>query len=117
MNTKKSGEVRFIVFREKGKRLWTGVCLDFGILVENADRKILVQELVVGAKGYLENVVKNGLSDELLNNQAPAEYFELVENFTKPKVEKRPERTSSFTFSSVPSSALSKNPHLAMAAC
>jgi hypothetical protein len=91
MNTINNGKIRFIVFRQKESEFYTGVCLDFGIVVEGESADYVKYELEKGASGYLKTVKKDKLSDVLLNNQAPKEYWELYDKILKQELdEKKP---------------------------
>lgn len=73
-NTKKQGVVRTIIFK-KGK-VFEAVCLDFDLIEEAktlVEAKNQIKEAVVG---YVQNVCKNNLSDELLNRHADKKYWD-----------------------------------------
>jgi hypothetical protein len=77
MNTIKKGQVRFLIFKEKDDQLYTGVCLDFGIVVQGESADYVKYELEKGAVGYLKTIAKEKMEDKLLNFQAEKKYFDL----------------------------------------
>jgi predicted RNase H-like HicB family nuclease len=89
-NTKKEGVIEFLVYKDKTG--YTGVCLTFDIVEEGSNPTELMKSLKEAAELHLETVIKNNLSDELLNRYAPEEYwkkyFELLEGIKKPRSEK-----------------------------
>jgi hypothetical protein len=92
MNNFSKGNVRFLVFKKKGESLWTGVCLDFGIVLQGENPECLVAELKEAAKGYLYAAKKEGLGKYILNNQAEEEYFDLFEKLVKSQIDKQEDR-------------------------
>ena len=89
-NNKKEGVIEFLVYKDKAG--YTGVCLTFDIIEENKDPMELMKSLKEAAELHLETVIKNKLSDDLLNRYAPEEYwkkyFELLKEINKPKSKK-----------------------------
>jgi|GEM_PF-1678185 len=79
-NTKKQGQLRFIIYRKKQDKHFTGVCLDLDIVEQNKDPEILRKNLEEAAKGYIEAVSKCNLSDELLNKKVPKKYLKIIED-------------------------------------
>ncbi|KKR85919.1 MAG: hypothetical protein UU32_C0027G0010 [Candidatus Woesebacteria bacterium GW2011_GWB1_41_10] len=74
INTKESGLVEFLVYKEGDS--YVGVCLTFDIIEEGNNPTELQRSIKEAAELHLETVIKNKLSDELLNRHAPAEYWE-----------------------------------------
>ncbi|MDO8518524.1 MAG: hypothetical protein Q7S26_04525 [bacterium] len=72
-NTKKEGTMEFLVYKEGG--LYVGVCLTFDIVEEGSHPVELLESIKEAAELHLETVIKNDLSDELLNRYAPEEYW------------------------------------------
>jgi hypothetical protein len=73
MNTKKFGKLRFVVYKEKNQ--FVGVCLELDeIVIENSIEKA-ANRIFEASKGYVETVIKENLSDELLNQRAPIKYY------------------------------------------
>ena len=72
-NTKEGGVVEFLTYKE-GKA-YIGVCLTFDIVEEGADPVALARSLKEAAELHVETVIKNDLSDDLLNRYAPEEYW------------------------------------------
>lgn len=77
MNTIKNGSITFLIFKKKSERRYTGVCLDFGIVIQDKDEYSLKCELEKAALGYLKSVAKGKMNESLLNNQAEDEYFNI----------------------------------------
>jgi hypothetical protein len=88
MNTIKKGQIRFLIFKEKGEKLFTGVCLDFGIVLQDKNEEKLKCELEQSALGYLKTVAKDKMNEDLLNNQAEKKYFDLYEKFLKEELKR-----------------------------
>lgn len=88
MNTRKKGQIRFLIFKEKNAELFTGVCLDFGIVLQDKNDEKLKRELERSALGYLKAVAKEGMSEELLNNQAEKKYFDRYEKFLREELKR-----------------------------
>jgi predicted RNase H-like HicB family nuclease len=72
-NTKKEGVIEFLVYKDKAG--YTGVCLTFDIVEQNNDPSKLMKSLKEAAELHLETVIKNNLSDDLLNRYTPKEYW------------------------------------------
>jgi len=82
-NTKKRGTIEFIVFPDKRNERYVGVCLTFDIVEEGKDLKKLKKSIMEAAQLHLECVIKNNLSDDLLNRKAPKEYWDKYEEIKK----------------------------------
>lgn len=78
--------VEFMVYKEKDT--FVGVCLTFDIVEEGSDPVELMKSIKEAAELHLETVIKNDMSEELLNRYAPEEYwqkyFEITRNLEKP---------------------------------
>ena len=88
MNTTKRGSVTFLVYKKERDKLYTGVCLDFGIVIEDENLEFVQKELLKAAMGYLETVGKEKMDESLLNNQAPKKYFKIYEQTLKSELSK-----------------------------
>jgi predicted RNase H-like HicB family nuclease len=74
-NTLRSGQVRNVIFQEKGS--FYGAALEFNI-VEQGDSPQEVMLLLDNAvKGYVESAQKNKLSISVLNQEVDPEYEKL----------------------------------------
>ena len=73
-NTKKAGVIEFFTYKEGDS--YVGVCLTFDLLEEGSDPVELARSLKDAAELHLETVIKNDLSEDLLNRYAPEEYWE-----------------------------------------
>lgn len=94
MNTTKKGKVTFLIFKEKRARLYTGVCLEFGLVYQHKDENTVRCELQTAALGYLKTVAKEKMNDKLLNDQAEKKYFKLYDNFLKEETKRIGSRKS-----------------------
>ena len=72
-NTKKEGIIEYIVYKD-GKD-YIGVCLTFDIVEEGNNATELMKSIKEAAELHLETVIKNKLSDDLLNRYAPKKYW------------------------------------------
>ena len=73
-NTKERGVVEFLTYKEGDA--YIGVCLTFDIVEEGTSPIELMRSITEAAELHLETVVKNNLSEDLLNRYAPEEYWE-----------------------------------------
>ncbi len=80
-NTKEKGTIEFLVYKE-GKT-FVGVCLTFDIVEEGTDALSVLKSIKEAAQVHLNAVVKNNMSDDLLNRYAPAEYWKKYFETTK----------------------------------
>ena len=80
-NTKKGGLLRFLFFQEK--RTFVGVCLDLDIIVEGKDFNQVQSELKQTSRDHVELVIKEKLSDDLLNRHAPKKYFNMYSQISE----------------------------------
>jgi len=88
MNTVKKGKIRLLFFKGARDKYFTGVCLDFGIVLKEKNFRLLKTELFKASIAYLKTVAKEKMSEELLSNQAEKKYFDLYEKFLKKELEK-----------------------------
>lgn len=88
MNTIKKSQIRFLIFKEKGDKLYTGVCLDFGIVVQGEDEGYVKYQLEKGAVGYIKTVKKEKMDEALLNNQAEKKYFDRYNKLLKEELKR-----------------------------
>ncbi len=102
-NTKQSGTTEFLVYKEDSG--YVGVCLTFDIVEEGSDPIELMKSIKEAAELHLETVMKNDLSDELLNRYAPNEYWEKYFEVAR-QIENRPNSRSGFLTVSPYSSAM-----------
>lgn len=87
-NTKENGTIEYIVY-EEGKN-FVGVCLTFDIVEEGENPTELLKSIKESAELHLETVIKNKLSDDLLNRYAPKEYWNKYFDISK-NLEKSPQ--------------------------
>lgn len=85
-NTKKIGQATVFIYPE-GKK-FVGVCLEFGIIEEHKNLDVLRHNIREAVEGYIEAVVKNNLSEDLLNRHAPKEYWNRFFNYLKTESER-----------------------------
>lgn len=85
-NTYQSGAVTYLIFKEKNK--FVGVCLEFDLEIEANTAKKAMELIEDYSLTWHKNIVKNKLSEELLNKPAPKKYWKIFED-VKEKMEKR----------------------------
>ncbi len=73
-NTKEKGLIEYFVYPEGDK--FVGVCLTFDIVEEGNDPGQLMESIKEAAQLHLSIVIKENMSDELLNRYAPKEYWD-----------------------------------------
>jgi len=73
-NTKEKGLIEFIVYPDDDQ--FVGVCLTFDIVEEGSDPVSLMESIKEAAQLHLDVVLKENMSDELLNRFAPQEYWD-----------------------------------------
>jgi len=81
LNTKKEGMVEILVYKEKN--VFVGVCLTFDIVEEGNDALAVLKSIKEAVQLHLNTVIKNNMSDNLLNRYAPLEYWEKYFEATK----------------------------------
>ena len=85
-NTKEQGTIECLVYKDGDN--YTGVCLTFDIVEEGNNPIELMSSIKEAAHLHLETVIRENLSDELLNRYAPEEYwnkyFEAIKEIEKP---------------------------------
>ncbi len=72
-NTKEKGVIEFLVYKEENK--YIGVCLTFDIVEEGKNPTELMNSIKEAAHLHLDTVIREKLSDQLLNRYAPEEYW------------------------------------------
>ncbi len=85
-NTYTSGTVTFLILQERDK--FIGICMEFDLEVEGKTAKEAKEKLDDLTHAWLENVVENKLSEELLNKSAPKPYWDILKE-AKERVKKR----------------------------
>ena len=87
-NTKEKGTIECLVYKEGNA--FVGVCLTFDIVEEGDNPTELMRSIKEAAELHLETVIRNNLTDELLNRYAPEEYwkkyFETAKGIEKPSL-------------------------------
>lgn len=85
-NTKEKGIIEFLVYKEGDS--FVGVCLTFDIVEEGKNSTELMRSIKEAAELHLETVIRENLTDELLNRYAPEEYwikyFKAAQEIEKP---------------------------------
>lgn len=85
-NTKERGTIEYLVYKEGDT--FVGVCLSFDIVEEGINPIELMNSIKEAAYLHLDTVIKEKLSDDLLNRYAPEEYwkkyFEIAKEIEKP---------------------------------
>lgn len=73
-NTKERGRIEYLTYKDEDK--YVGVCLTFDIVEEGDDPIALMKSVEEASLLHLEAVIKENLSDNLLNRYAPEEYWD-----------------------------------------
>lgn len=94
MNTKKSGALQFIVFREDDGD-YCAVCLTLDLVEWGKDPSVLLNSIVEAAHSYVEGVIEHDLPDELLNKPASKMYWNIVQKQLQPVQRKTQQHTCS----------------------
>ncbi len=96
-NTKERGIIECLVYKESN--IFVGVCLTFDIVEEGDNPTELMKSIREAAELHLETVIRNNLTDELLNRYAPEEYW--IKYFATAKEIEKPSllNTNSLTVS------------------
>lgn len=81
-NTKEKGKFTLFVYKEK-PNYYIGVCLEFDLLIEGESLVEAMQQISKVANDYLQIVIENNWSDDLLNQSAPKEYWKKFFEFLK----------------------------------
>ncbi len=83
MNTYKRGTLRYLFIKESKQIV--GVCLDLDITIEGNNFEKVKKELSEVSREHVEFVIKNKLSEKLLNRSTPKKYWNLYENVVTAK--------------------------------
>jgi predicted RNase H-like HicB family nuclease len=75
MNTKTSGAVNFIIYKDTKGSDYTAVCLDFDIVEHGSDPNALRESIEEAAQLHIETIVDMNLNEKLLNRRAPEIYW------------------------------------------
>jgi predicted RNase H-like HicB family nuclease len=97
-NTKERGTIECLVYREGDT--YIGACLTFDIIEEGSNPTELMRSIREAAELHLETVIRENLSDDLLNRYAPEEYWKKY--FETAKQIEKPSLTSSNTLTVSP---------------
>lgn len=81
MNTKRNTTLTFFIFKAKKRRSFIGACIELGIVQEGDSIAEVKNDLEEAAKGYVETVRKEKLSDTLLNQTLPKELMSAFEDY------------------------------------
>lgn len=74
-NTKKRGQFTLFVYKER-PNYYIGVNLEFDLIQEGKTALETMKRIREASIGYLETIIKENLSNDLLNRPAPKEYWE-----------------------------------------
>ena len=80
-NKKTQGLARILIYRS-GKK-YIGVCLDFDIVEEANTKEEAVSQIKEATRGYVINVLKNNLDDDLLNRPAAENYWRKYREYNR----------------------------------
>src|SRR3989344_2204624 len=80
-NEKSKGVLSYFLFYDSREKEYVGICVELGMLRFGSDLNKLKEDLQNASKGYVETIIKNDLSENLLNQELPEEYKELYSKF------------------------------------
>jgi hypothetical protein len=81
LNTKDFSVAKIIIFPyKKGYR---AVCLDFDLIEDAKTIKEVKEQIEESVMGYIENICKNKLDNQLLNRHADEKYWKIFEEYCK----------------------------------
>ncbi|MFA6404858.1 MAG: hypothetical protein WCW03_02555 [Candidatus Paceibacterota bacterium] len=87
-NTKERGTIECLVYKDGAT--YIGVCLTFDIVEEGSNPTELMKSIKEAAELHLETVIRENLSDDLLNRYAPEDYwkkyFAVAREIEKPSI-------------------------------
>lgn len=98
-NTKKRGLARTIIF--KSGSLFKAVCLDFDIIEEAKTREDVERQIREAIIGYIKNICKNNLNDELLNRHAEKRYWNMYYKYLELLTEKNSKKINTENFNEI----------------
>jgi hypothetical protein len=102
MNTPHQGTVRYIVFRDKGKKTWYAAGLEFNIVESGEDPRIALLNLFDALDGYMQSMQKvKGARLSPLNQKTDPDYEVLWSVVTAPKKVKSPFEISTYGVTTV----------------
>ena len=81
-NTYNSGGVTYLILQVK-KDKFIGVCLEFDLEIESKTLEEAKAQIIDYARLWLQNAVKNQLSEEVLNRPAPKKYWRIYEELVQ----------------------------------
>lgn len=82
-NTYKSGHIHSFIFKGSADDFFTGVALEFDVVIQAKTAEKAEECLLDTVENYLRNVVDNELSEQLLNTPADKKYWELYKQAIK----------------------------------
>ena len=80
-NTYRFGKLTYLVLKEG--RHYTGVCLEFDLVMQAPTSEEAKEHIEDLAKGWYRNVITNKLPEEILNKRAPEKYWVIAEKIEK----------------------------------
>jgi len=98
-NTYNVGQLTFLILKEN--KSYTGVCLEFDLTIHAPTAEKAKEHIEDLASGWLKNVIKNRLPEELLNKSAPKKYWKIAKLIEK-QVEARKEQFAAKKAPSLP---------------
>ncbi len=77
MNSKTSGILNFVIYQDPESKEYCGLCLELGLYDSSDNLETLKKNLIESAKGYVNTVTKDSLSDELLRVEPTQSHLEI----------------------------------------
>ena len=82
-NTYESGSTTVFIYGKGKDNKYTGVCLEFGLVIEATSMEKAEECINDVTETYFKNVVENKLSEELLNRPAEKKYWEIYKHISE----------------------------------
>jgi hypothetical protein len=79
-NTYKQGKLQYLFYKQ-GKK-YVGICLDLNIYEEGSNFEDVLNIVTKMSREHVEYVIKNKLSEDLLNRPAPKKYWNVYNKTT-----------------------------------
>lgn len=83
MNKKESGVLNFLTYQDKETGKYCGICVQLGLYSEGDDLEEVRTNLAEAARGYVRTVMKDNLSDELLDVKPTEETMSIYKEAIK----------------------------------
>ena len=83
MSKKESGVLNFLTYKDKETGKYCGICVQLGLYSEGDNLDVVRANLAEAARGYVKTVMKDNLSEELLDVQPTIETMSIYKEAIK----------------------------------